>query len=174
MTFLTYEFTACLVTAMTIKKVAQKLADVPILLKVVHFAFVGLFCVIGVAGFHIMVWICFRHQEFTEAFSNPNPFGVGTTLFQCIVYAFAPAGAVLFVASVKLGELRNWARRIIMNLALPYSFLYPCIMSTASGKGQMHSDFQYAFTVTVGLLVLSLSAMIFYRYKIIGNYLVFK
>jgi hypothetical protein len=172
MTFLNYEFSACLATAIAIKQVAPKLADVPLLLKVVHFTFVGLFSIIGVAGFHILVWICFRHVEFTEAFSNPNPFGISRSLLQSIGYGFALAGVVLFIASMMLCKLHDWARRLVIRLALPYSVFYPCIMSTMSHKDQLHSDFYFAFIVTLVLSVLSIFAMIFYSSQYVRKHLI--
>jgi hypothetical protein len=173
MTFLNLEFAACLSTALAIKRYAPKLVNVPLLLKVVHFAFVGFFCIIGIDGCHILVWICFRHWEFIEAFSHSNPFGVNHSLLEYIGYGFAPAGAVLCFASLKLCGLSRRARRIVTIIALPYSILYPCIMLTASQNSHAHSNVNFAFIATAVLSALSAAAMIFYRAKYVGKYLVF-
>jgi hypothetical protein len=174
MTFLTLELAACASVVLTIKKVAPKLAGVPFLIKVVHFIFVASFCVIGVDGFHILVWIFSRHQEYSEAFSNTNPLGIDHFLLECVGYGFALAGAVLCLASLKLGDLRSWALRTVLTLALPYCVLYPSIMATVSKRNEMHSDIYFARVTTLFMLVWSVAAIIFYTRKSVRTQLVFK
>ena len=174
MNFSYLEIAACLSTLLAIKKNAPMLINVPLPIRVVHFTFVGLFCVIGIDGLKILVCICFHHQEFTDAFSNPNPLGISTSLLEWIGYGFATAGTLLCFASLKLCGLRNWARRIITSLALPYSILFPSIILTATYNSKITHEVEVAQIETVIFAVPAIAAMIFYRSKYVGKYLVFK
>jgi hypothetical protein len=173
MKFTLVETGAILSTALAIKKNATKLTNVPLLVKIAHFAFVGLFCIIGIDGFKILIYMCFHHAEFITAFSNPNPLGISSSSLEYIGWGFSLMGAALCIASLKLCALRTWARRIITSLALPYCILYPSILMTVSPNEKIHHFVQVAQMETALFSVLAVAAILFYRSKYVAKHLIF-
>lgn len=171
MTFLQYEVSIFFAMAILIAKVWPRLAEVPFLLKAVHFFLVGIFSLVGIDGVYILVLACSHQHRFSEMFSNKNPLGVGISCFQGIGIGFGLMGSILCVAALRLGDFKNWGRRAVLVLSTPYSVLYPFVMATVTGA--YHASYaQDLFIVLAAafLLALSVGTNILYKSKLAAKY----
>jgi len=170
MTFLKLEFAAIVAVIILLTRLRPRLAKVPFLLKVAHFTFVCIFAVIGIDGFNVLLLACIDSNKYIEVISHPNPFGMSVSSFKYVGYEFAAVGSVLCLAALRLGALKNWGRKTLICLALPYSLSYSYVMFTIYNSAQLPGADHLVKVITIILSMASIFAVGFYVSKPVAKY----
>jgi hypothetical protein len=151
-------------TAILMAKTNPRLSTVPRTLKWLHWGLIGVYSLVGIAGFRVFLMLWLNHQLFVEAFSQPNALGVRPALMQWIALIFSLTAMSFYFVVMELGRFRRTARTLFSCLVVPNSVLYPIVMLSASGLiGRFDSALSFARGAVLTLLALACLSIFFYR-----------
>lgn len=147
--------------------------ELPLLFKMAHFGFVGLFSLMSISGVHYLLLMCINYGGFIEIFSKNIPRSINPQFLKIIIVVYCLIGLILFFGALRLGRFRRWGRQVVIIFSIPYSMLYPSVEVMMAGRIEMPHAGKIIWNLSLILLSLSIAAVAMYASQRFSRYVVY-